>query len=380
MAAAAASRFDHPRHTFFCDLKFTDVRLSMMKRKWKLQRTRLKKDEEKKKSFFPTEGLGFLWTNYRHIDFLSISKGTYVNHLEGVTALSVKSNLWDHVKDKEGVRVPYTRVVRDLSIDWPLVAKDYEEHCASSSSGRSTWIVKPMGLSCGRGIEIVETLDALKMALTPSGVAEGSGYKPMVVQKYIPDPCLLGGKKFDFRVYVSIVSLEPSLEVYMFKRPYARLSSVDFTMDDISNKFIHLTNFSIQSMKSSEAQLNLKTDENLSPPHPTVMWSTEDCVKHFGEAVWESVIMPQFREMSRKTIEAVVEKGCLTNYGRGFEMFGFDFMLNEQMEVFLIEVNLDPDQSHSTKVTSKILPEAIEGLINIVLGDERGGNSAWERL
>jgi len=54
--------------------------------------------------------------------------------------------------------------------------------------------------------------------------------------------------------------------------------------------------------------------------------------------------------------------------------------LNEQMEAFLIEVNLDPDQSHSTKVTSKILPEAIDGLINIVLGDDGGGNSAWERL
>jgi len=46
-------------------------------------------------------------------------------------------------------------------------------------------------------------------------------------------------KKFDIRVWVLVTHL---MEVYVFKEGYLRMSSEDYTLDEIDNPFIHLTN------------------------------------------------------------------------------------------------------------------------------------------
>ena len=106
--------------TFFCDVKFTDVRLSLMRRKWKLKRPpkrkenlktnaskqRVKKDDH--------SNVDFLWRNYRRIEFDSIRENQYVNHLQGITSLSIKSNLWTNLSQNKRIRLPYTVVVKDF--------------------------------------------------------------------------------------------------------------------------------------------------------------------------------------------------------------------------------------------------------------------------
>ena len=53
-------------------------------------------------------------------------------------------------------------------------------------------------------------------------------------------------------------------------------------------------------------------------------------------------------------------------------MLGFDFMVDKVFKVYLIEVNLDPDQSHSTSLTSQLVPVAVNSLIDIVIGQNGG--------
>ena len=359
--ASVASAGANPK-TFTCDFKFTDVRQALLNRGWKLKRPVKSSGKGKGASKTSGGGVGFVWTNYRRIDFSSLLPTTYVNHLEGVTSLSVKSNLWENVKCKGGVRAPLTYVVR-LSSDKRSVMKAFEEEGEKNKGKvgfKNAWIVKPSGLSRGRGIEVVDTVERLTASLKSATIP-----KPLVVQKYIANPCLLNGKKFDVRVWVAVLSVDP-LVVRMFDKPYARLSSFDFTMEDVTNKFVHLTNNSVQS----KAEDVLRTDD--SAKRDAKIWSTDDMVEHFGKSAWEETVMPQFQSMSYKTVEAVAEKGHLKRFGRGFEMFGFDYMLDEELKVYLIEVNLDPDQSHSTKVTAAIVPEAIQGLIDLVLQDDQG--------
>ena len=106
--------------TFFCDVKFTDVRLSLMRRKWKLKRPPKRKENlktnESKQSVKKDDhsNVDFLWRNYRRIEFDSIRENQYVNHLQGITSLSIKSNLWTNLSQNKRIRLPYTVVVKDF--------------------------------------------------------------------------------------------------------------------------------------------------------------------------------------------------------------------------------------------------------------------------
>lgn len=58
----------------------------------------------------------------------------------------------------------------------------------------------------------------------------------MIVQKYLKNPLLIDGYKFDMRLYVLVTSYNP-LEVFIFKEGFARLSTEEFSIhpEDISN-------------------------------------------------------------------------------------------------------------------------------------------------
>lgn len=66
-----------------------------------------------------------------------------------------------------------------------------------------------------------------------------------VIQKYMEQPLLYGGRKFDIRVWVLITH---ELKVYLFKQGYLRLSSnlYDLSEDKIVDPCIHLTNNAVQ--------------------------------------------------------------------------------------------------------------------------------------
>lgn len=81
---------------------------------------------------------------------------------------------------------------------------------------KNLWIVKPANLSRGRGIHIIDSLDDLQ-------------YDDLsVVSRYITNPLLINGHKFDLRIYVLVTSYEP-LRVYVYKEGLARFASETYT-------------------------------------------------------------------------------------------------------------------------------------------------------
>ena len=65
-------------------------------------------------------------------------------------------------------------------------------------SGGGTWIMKPTGAAQGKGIFLVNRLSQIKKWSRDSK-AQKANY---VISQYLDAPLLIGGKKFDMRLYV----------------------------------------------------------------------------------------------------------------------------------------------------------------------------------
>jgi len=67
-----------------------------------------------------------------------------------------------------------------------------------------------------------------------------------IVQKYIHNPLLINKRKFDIRTYVLMTSVNGNTKVYIYEEGYLRTSSSEYSLSDLSNKFVHLTNDAVQ--------------------------------------------------------------------------------------------------------------------------------------
>jgi tubulin---tyrosine ligase len=68
----------------------------------------------------------------------------------------------------------------------------------------------------------------------------------LVIQRYITDPMLISGRKFDIRVFVLVTVVNGKVRGYMCQEGYIRTSSRQFTLEKLDNRFIHLTNDAVQ--------------------------------------------------------------------------------------------------------------------------------------
>lgn len=114
---------------------------------------------------------------------------------------------------------------------------------------QSTWIMKPTGKSQGAGIFLINKLSKLKRWSREAKTSfhPAIGKESYVISRYIDNPLLIGGKKFDMRLYVLVTSFRP-LKAYLFKLGFCRFCTVkyDTSVTELDNMFVHLTNVSVQ--------------------------------------------------------------------------------------------------------------------------------------
>ena len=71
-----------------------------------------------------------------------------------------------------------------------------------------------------------------------------------ILQKYIENPLLINKRKFDIRCYGLMTSINGNMLGFFYQDGYLRTSSKEFSVQNLNNKYIHLTNDAIQ--KNSE--------------------------------------------------------------------------------------------------------------------------------
>ena len=96
-----------------------------------------------------------------------------------------------------------------------------------------------------------------------------------VISRYITNPLLINGHKFDLRIYVVVTSYEP-LRVYVYKEGLARFASESYsTKFNKNNRYMHLTNYSINK-KATDYVKNTggaQTDAGTGEAEMSSKWS-----------------------------------------------------------------------------------------------------------
>jgi len=207
------------------------------------------------------------------------------------------------------------------------------------------WIMKPGFSSRGIGIHCFRDIKEIR----------SNKVQAKVVQKYIENPFLLiirgpTGKlekrKFDLRQWVLITSINP-LVIYMFNSCYLRICGSEFSLDDYKDKYKHLTNYSLQRHNTRIQNVNKELIMNLSE----FLGHLKSV--HSIDLSWEKKLFPNLAEIVKQTVCAA----CYTieHHPCSFELLGFDFVLDEELNPWLLEVNLSPACTERTDWISTML-------------------------
>lgn len=157
----------------------------------------------------------------------------------------------------------------------------------------------------------------------------------IIVQKYIERPLLFYGRKFDIRV---LALIDEQKNFYLYKPCYLRTSSDEYSLTKM-NKFIHLTNNCFQ-MHSQNYENHEKG--NQLPYAAFLEYLDQQYAKKYPD-LEKGHIMQRMKDLMIDChLSAIHVLDPRRRPGFKFELVGFDFLLDEDLRVWLIEVNTCP--------------------------------------
>lgn len=109
------------------------------------------------------------------------------------------------------------------------------------------WIIKPgENTNRGNGINVSSNMNEIKQLITRAASNPLTKDRTFIIQKYIDYPLLVHKRKFDFRCYGMLTSINGHMKGYFYEDGYIRTSCKEYDINNLDNKFIHLTNDAIQ--------------------------------------------------------------------------------------------------------------------------------------
>ncbi|XP_053323810.1 protein polyglycylase TTLL10-like [Spea bombifrons] len=227
-----------------------------------------------------------------------------------------------------------------------------------------TWICKPTGLNQGRGIFLLQNstqVNDLQRQMRLHKHDRNHVSEASIVQRYIPNPLLLGGRKFDVRSYMIISSTEPY--VVFFRHGYVRLTceQYDHQSTDLTS---HLTNQYMQKKHPSYKELKDET-----------IWSMERFNNYVNQEYASKKHLPRNWVLNTftKKMQLIMAhcfksfKSRLTSRRGYFDLIGCDFLIDEDFQVWLLEMNCNPSLSTSCKVQKEVIPGVIKDTLDLTL-------------
>ncbi|KAI8464205.1 MAG: tubulin tyrosine ligase-like family, member 9 [Monoraphidium minutum] len=350
----------------------------------------------------------FFWADkgwiHNELDKVHLAEWQRVNHFPNHYELTRKDLLLKNLKrakrqlEREQGRgdeaagygfFPQTFVV---PAEYRMLAEEFKR------GGGGAWIMKPIGRAQGQGIFLFNRLAQARAGALPGAhsalapISRGSArtrisewrrdhtWKPddeeqaetYLAQRYLDTPYLVGGKKFDLRIYALVTSYSP-LRIYLYRRArarpllsrrqagggrgagpgprragalsagasgFARFTNARFSMrkEDIGNTFVHLTNVAIQKHAPG-------FDKAKGMKWPIRSLRAYMLSRHGPDAT--HALFGSIQGLIVRTLLAV--QPAMINDRHCFELYGYDILVDAGLKPWLLEVNASPSLSASDR-------------------------------
>ncbi|CAG5121522.1 unnamed protein product, partial [Candidula unifasciata] len=226
----------------------------------------------------------------------------------------------------------------------------------------SIWIMKPIAKSQGKGIFLFKRLKDITdwkrgveyqpQLLSPDGTSQA--IETYVVQRYIENPYLIGGRKFDIRVYVLVTSYNP-LKVWLYRSGFARFANFRYSLATIDDNYIHLTNVAIQ-----------KTAPDYDP-EKGCKWSIQQLRKYLTGKHGQQKINCLFQQMTNIFVLSLQScQRVIINDKHCFELYGYDILIDSDLRPWLIEINASPSLTASNKEDYDLKFGLLNDVLNVL--------------
>ena len=180
----------------------------------------------------------------------------------------------------------------------------------------------------------------------------------ILIQKYIENPLLYKGRKCDMRIWVLLTH---QMKVFLFKEGHLKTCSVEYDLNS-QNAFTHITNYSFQKYNSNFQ----KFEKGNEVPFYEFQKFID---KEYPEKKYKikKDLMKQIKEIICLTMRSAKDKINKNGRSHQFEIFGYDFMLDSDFNLFLIEINTNPGLEISSPWIQIVVPRMLDDALRLTL-------------
>ncbi|XP_037667218.1 probable tubulin polyglutamylase TTLL9 isoform X2 [Choloepus didactylus] len=265
----------------------------------------------------------------------------------------------------------------EIPCEYHLFVEEFRKHPGI------TWIMKPVARSQGKGIFLFRRLKDImdwrkgtagkkltsleaqpaRSAVNPSGSHDTKNsddqkdeipVENYVAQRYIENPYLIGGRKFDLRVYVLVMSYIP-LRAWLYRDGFARFSNTRFTLNSIDDQYVHLTNVAVQ-----------KTSPDYHP-EKGCKWMLQRFRQYLASKHGPEAVEMLFSDMDNIFVKSLqsVQKVIISDK-HCFELYGYDILIDQDLKPWLLEVNASPSLTASSQEDYELKTCLLEDTLHVV--------------
>jgi hypothetical protein len=157
------------------------------------------------------------------------------------------------------------------------------------------------------------------------------------------------------------------MQGYFYSDAYVRTSGKKYSTDNVSDRETHLTNDAVQKFSKSYGKFENGNKLSLTEWQETIKLDYPSAPPN---VVFDK-IFPEIKELSKLSLAAAADKLIQTDVRNSFELFGYDYMVDETFTPVLIEVNDNPCLEFACPMLEILIAELIGSTIRVAV--DRGG-------
>jgi len=154
------------------------------------------------------------------------------------------------------------------------------------------------------------------------------------------------------------------LEAFIYKEGFGRFSTQPYTLDptDKANKYIHLTNVSINKYNLNNYDCN--ATDRIYGGSKVSLQTLKKTFKDDLKIDWDTQIWDQIRDVCLKAL--VSAQNDMTYNPCCFDLYGFDVIIDEDYKCWLLEINSSPSFSCETLLDDMIKQRLIDDTLDLI--------------